>query len=341
MAQDPSSLTIQEILLGHKNISTTFTWSCRQKTIQDKIFNAKPYTLISSDEFPLRFAFQNHNVIIKCCLEICPNGDHHKNPEGYLVIATKTKKLPTIGETMRVISLTAHRRIEIPQISFEYSSENIYTSGSAWNWAPKTLILSRLRTEAKRTFDIKVTISIEKMKIECFKPMLGTTMKNITVDKSDGNNMNADIRTILTKLVNMESKMNSICKDINVLTMKMANMEKIINNGKDEDNKQEDGVNDKYKDNVQLRQFENWILSVFKNNGSNNIGKEYVELIVDKEGFDNLSEFVQLTENDLKEIGIDKKGHRLKFLNKMKQYNQSSYSQNQNDVSQIIDTEGQ
>ena len=116
------------------------------------------------------------------------------------------------------------------------------------------------------------------------------------------------------------------------LSNEIASIKMNIKNASNEDSKQ-DEINDKYNNNTQLREFENWILTVFGNNGQ--IGKEYVELIVNKEGFDNLQEFIQLTENDLKEIGIDKKGHRLKFMTKMKQYRE-----NEKNASQLVDTEG-
>lgn len=95
------------------------------------------------------------------------------------------------------------------------------------------------------------------------------------------------------------------------------------------------------EENESSSELKEWILSIFDSDNNNNsndeIGSEYVKLIVDKEGFDKIDDFVELDESELKEIGIDKKGHRLKFLKKMRQYHENEDLFN---ASQPKDTEG-
>ena len=63
-----------------------------------------------------------------------------------------------------------------------------------------------------------------------------------------------------------------------------------------------------------------WILNIF--DGNEEKGQEYVKMIVDEEGFDNIDVFCSMRDDDLKEIGIDKKGDRMKILHQIKRYNQ-------------------
>ena len=63
-------------------------------------------------------------------------------------------------------------------------------------------------------------------------------------------------------------------------------------------------------------QLKQWILSLF----GEKIGKEYVKIIIHDEGFDDIDVFCDLSDNDLKEIGINKKGHRMKFVKEIREY---------------------
>ena len=66
-------------------------------------------------------------------------------------------------------------------------------------------------------------------------------------------------------------------------------------------------------------QLEEWILNTFNKN--EDIGKQYVKIIIDDEGFDDIDVFCNSNDNDLKEMGINKKGHRMKLMQKIKEYN--------------------
>ena len=277
------------------------------------------------------------------CLYIYPNGINNQNPEGDFIIGIRLLKLPGISDTIRVKSMTVLRRYQIPQIGLSVMNTDTFCAQRSWMWPQGSLKASQiatLRNDLNQvTFDVKVSISITSVEIE---RRLGLVMNN---DNYNGKLANeASNEMLLKKLTQMESTMNEMMKQLKALNNMVANI-----NSKD-DRKENISFSDAVDDvednniNLALNEFKKWILSVFdtttnndNNSNNNKIGNQYVELIVNKEGFDNLDDFVQLNDDDLKEIGINKKGHRLKFLRKIQNCRQNKDMCN---VSQESDTEG-
>ena len=113
-------------------------------------------------------------------------------------------------------------------------------------------------------------------------------------------------------------------------TVKRVASSAIHNNGNNNDENKNDNNN-----NDNSNEVERVIKSLFKNN--NELCNDYIELIIKNEGFDDLSTFCQLNDNDLKEIGINKKGHRMKFLNYFQSYKENQLLiDNINNINQSV-----
>ena len=94
--------------------------------------------------------------------------------------------------------------------------------------------------------------------------------------------------------------------------IKISETNKKQNNSKESKNI---NYNNNEEDKQELKKF---ILSIFGNDEAT--GHRYVEKIIDDEGFDNIKVFCSLTSNDLKEIGVEKMGHRKKIMQQIQEY---------------------
>ena len=194
-----------------------------------------------------------------------------------------------------------------------------------WFWEINKLPSKRLKESkfinSNQAFDINCQFKVYKIEFERIK----TTNRNRSVLQSKENDL------ILTKMEKLESTLQTILTKINRMEAKIDKLE----NKKDfvSDSKENELATAPEEDN-KTNELKEWIISVFNNNSE--LGAHYVNIIVTKEGFEDIETFVKLSENDMKEIGIDKKGHRIKFMAKINEYNQK----NAVAMSQMFDTEG-
>lgn len=395
MAQQPgkTNVKIEDLLLSHQNLSTTFVWSF---TNDNRFIHAKFGTIICTANKSFAFKLDQNRINAKVStdwyLQVCPNGRSNKHPKGDFDVALALTKIPGITDCICIKSMTVYRRFEIPQIGLRNDSTNIYKArtGLGWYWKSHILKLSDLiKYPSVRngygnglTFDIKVSITITNVKIErrVHAPS-GTLSSSSSVTlaskrvKNENENCKQDMdkqklekkqnqvtnEILLNKLTTMEfvmnkmmTKMEMMSKEIANMNVKLAQLESVCGgvNSKDVYDERKNNVAAAYElagrcdsnisnnsdgNNVTINKFRQWILSVFDNNDQ--IGNEYIELIVNKQGFDDMKDFIELSELDLKEIGINKKGHRLKLIKGMRQYHDEHNFAHAH-KSQLTDTEG-
>ena len=300
--------------LEHRNISTRFNWSCHAEAKTKHFLNAPFKTKICSDEFALSFKLNGQDIDISWFLEIYPNGEDTNSPKGDCQIYLKLTNLP-VTQTHRVLSLEIDRRLHIEEINFTLAHRDIkyHETNKAWGIGYGTLKLSKFndyQVLKNGGFSINASIRIKNITVQPLSKQeishFGNPEKKPSIMKN--NSVNDDDSHTLNTIV---AQLNRIENEIGKIKHKLDNNNNI--NNEEKESGKEDLTKNKY-----LTSFEQWILSIFGN--KTEIGQQYIDIIVKKEGFDDIETFSTLKEKDLIEIGIDKKGHRVKFIRKMQQY---------------------
>ena len=138
---------------------------------------------------------------------------------------------------------------------------------------------------------------------------------NINMVHNDINDVKNSIDTIMKRFDKLEAKMHTMNK---TLSQVANDIKQSSDDSKEKELQGMQGQDNDIKNKVNI--FKRWILSAF--NGNIDVGNKCIDIIVDQEGFDDIETFSLLTDNDLKEMGIDKKAYRIKLLRKIDEYKQ-------------------
>ena len=306
--QPNNHIKIEKVILGDNNHDQTLVWSFRESDL-DKIMSKSCGTKFVTEEkhawFNVACTGNDVTVHTKWYLELSPHGlENDRNGQFDIIIALA--ELPWVTSSLKVRAVTGTKIVKMPQINFRCQFHSTHDDDEmTWYWTGKALksqdVVEQI-VKQKMKMDIEVTLSVEHMIIE----------RHLNLEAPN---------PMLLKLVAIESAMAAMSKQIDAMDAKLQKAIRTSDNDLKDDH--DAAATDEYNYNLGVKEFKEWILGVFK--GNSNTAEEYIGLIVNKEGFDSLDEFVKLSETDLKEIGIDKKGHRLKFMTKMKQVQNSQY----------------
>ena len=316
MAQESKNNQSEWIELDTSSVPSfafSYKWCIRNKATIETFAKCDPNTKIVSPLVTNSFTLNKEKINLDWCLEAHPNG--HKLLDGSRNLFTLITCIPSQlrANTIEFESLTIKHMVSIPALNIIHFRSDIFKTknGDKWNTIQthdnvSKQIFSKYNITKKDGFDIDAKISIQSIKFK-YKTKIPSILEQENnlgvVINTHGSGVAGDddrFQVILNKLEAIQSELKQIGK-------RMTN----ISIG-------DDNINSNNNDRLQNK-LEGWILNMF--NGHEDIGKEYVRIIMDDEGFDDIDVFCNLNENDLKEMGINKKGHRMKIIQKIKEYN--------------------
>ena len=293
----------------------SYKWSIRDASRIADFVTCDAYNEIPSPMQSSCFKINEEEITLNWYLTAYPNGNPNfvdKSRNLFMVAAT-IDGIPR-AKTVHIKSLKILHTICISELNIrrhrvdEFGNEtflscNTITSHNRIN----KKVFSRYKVAQNGGFDIDSKISIQSVTFK-YKS------KNINNSKNTINASSNTIRTAQSENNHGHEEMLNILKAMQIQFNQMSSELKKISNAIIHSG----GINDIGGKNIK-NELEEWILNIF--NGNEKIGKEYVEMIIENEGFDDIDVFCNLNENDLKEIGINKKGHRMKLMQKIREYN--------------------
>ena len=195
---------------------------------------------------------------------------------------------------MKITSLKITRLISIPQLHLLVKRTSDFSEREFLEWTNIDMsdriskdIFAKYNVEKNGGFDIYAKIWIQSIQYEHIIPNTFLFPNKEHIHFNLYSQMLNVLKKMQTHLNQISYNMNSNCNSANV------------------------------HENNKCEKLKQWIINLF----NEKIGQEYVKIIIDDQGFDDIDVFCELTENGLKEIGINKKGHRMKIMQKIKEYN--------------------
>ena len=307
MAQQPHNTEdVIEFKTNHDpGFSFEYEWAVHSKPELDRARKETIFSkTISSD-----FEFNGEILSLLWCLEFRPKASLDK---GTCKIVLSVEEMPK-SKSMDIVSVKISQKTHV--MGVRSTGTNVHSKDPNYSKFMGYFVIDdkhELKTESLLTdagFDVQIRINIESIQ---FKHKQRKNMQNININDSNlmdfDKTRNGSVDAMLERLTTMQHDLNIMSKKINDLHQRKSNNDsQVIQNTKS--------------------QLEGFILDIFSNDET--IGQEYVKLIIENEGFDDIDVFCKLKENDLKEIGINKKGHRMKILGGIEKYHKSKQQKQQ------------
>ena len=308
--QESKSELIETDTSGDVGFALSYTWSVRTPEMINAFTKGEPGVRLESPLIKSSFEFNAEKIYLDWYVIAFPNGNpkQWKESSNCFMITTRISTLPP-AKTVKIKSIQIQHLASIPQLNIlkshtddfnneKFLGQNTINSHDEIN---KT-IFAKYNVEKKGGFDIHITLRIKSIEFEYKKKNVNAMVNKTNFTSNNYNNNNS---TKHEKTMNMILlKLDKIQHQLNQMHMSNQLNQNYNNNNNNSENK-----------------LEQWILNMF--NGNEEIGKEYIKIIINNQGFDDIDVFCDLNENDLKEIGINKKGHRMKILQKIKEYKDS------------------
>ena len=119
-------------------------------------------------------------------------------------------------------------------------------------------------------------------------------------------------------MIEILNKMDKLANDVEKIQIEneIYDIKLPVDKSKSFDEKTNGNDHDSMAAQASMTTFGKWILNVFDNDSK--IGYNYINMIIVDQGIDDIEMFSKLTDKELKQIGIHKKGHRMKFLTSMR-----------------------
>ena len=298
---------IQKDTSSDVGLEFSYKWSIRTPEMISSFTKCEPDTTVTSPFITSSLEFDGEQTTMDWYIIAYPNGNlkHWENSSNLFMIVVRVVALPRV-RSMEIKSLRMRHWVNIPQLNIVHSQTHNFDTksglGGATIGSPQKInkaVFSRYNVEKNGGFDILMKVFIENVTFKLKNQNAAQFRTDKMAAISNNYNRDSKINTIeiLTRLEKMQNQLDQISRQLN-------------DNGKQQNKKNSIGAQNK---------LEQWILNIF--GGNEEAGKEYVKMIIENEGFDDIDVFCNLNENDLKEIGINKKGHRMKFIQTIKEYN--------------------
>ena len=318
MAQLPQQKSGESIEIDTSSIAGfqfKYTWSIRTEEEINAFVNCNADVSLKSPLVTYSFKLDQEEISLDWYIIACPNGTKAlKDSTNLFMISDHIVELPP-AKSIEITSLKISRVVSIPELQIlEKSTYNFDNKPYLGYFAIADShninkdVFSKYNVAKRGGFDINYKISIKSITYKKIEKKHRSQLETGAgmVQRHLGGNSNSDVENnnqtnrILTVVENMQIQLNQVLLHLN--DIKSNNNNPIFNSNNNQN------------------KLEQWILNIFIN-GNEAIGKEYVKMIIENEGFDDIDVFCNLNEMDLKEIGINKKGHRMKLMQKIREYN--------------------
>ena len=336
--------------VSNQNLKGVVKASFSNQKKLDELFNAGRQATILTDETLLRFKFQGNDIFSDWYLEMHPNGgDPWKNyvQKGDFGIYLALSSIP-IANSVSIKSILVTYTTKVEAINFMSRLTSSFRDDSHLRWGcadiDNTIKMRQFKQNPdvmKNGFDIVVSFHIKSI---TYVKKKGIRNNNNNINIAKYNQSQNVIKNILTRLDNIESQIGLK----GTVNNNNNNNESSTNTGDDNTNKNcesKENVNENLKGikakRSQVTGFESEkvILNIFGDNTK--AGKEYVDMIVVEQGYEDVEALFTLEQDELLQYGMVKKGHRLKLLSRLKQLEQDQYAQAAQARISHHDTEGE
>ena len=283
----------------------SFKWPVRTPEAIDAFVKCDPEKPVTSAIATSSFNLNGEEINFDWYVAVYPNGRPLlKGASGLVIAETNIGNMPR-AKTVDIKVLTISHMISLPELHILHKGTSDFGHDPPAYMAFSTIhsgnkiksdIFTKYNVVKRKGFDIIAKICIEKIQF-AKKAMNKITSHETSLSKNDNyNGSGKDIGNIVNMLKEIQLELKKISAKLN-------------------DNS---NIYNAYGNISTGNELEEWILNIFS--GNEEFGKKYVKIIIENEGFDDIDVFCNLNANDLKEMGIDKKGHRMKIMQKIREY---------------------
>ena len=213
------------------------------------------------------------------------------------------------SQKLDINSITIKQNCSIPSTGFGSKGTNPFNNETYLSYftvgedhgLKKDFLLNAIKADSKNGIDNIISIKIQKIQFGYKSNKY--VMQSEVLKGGTESDFNSPMKPILDKLNSIQAQLNQMSAQLNASNTCTSNS------------------------NATKSKLEAFILDIFNNDIES--GKEYVKIVISNEGFDEIDVFCNLNENDLKDIGINKKRHRMKIMKKIQQYNQFNQKKKQ------------
>ena len=312
MAQDEST-ELFEIDTSHMSgFQFSLKWPIRTPEAIDAFVNCEKNKGLRSGITTNFFQLGQEKIALNWHLTAYPKGDTDtwEDSENLVIITTFLDLIPR-AKVVDIKSLEITHSTWIPEIHFSQRYTNVFHRDRlGWNGIhPSDKINNNVFTKYNVMehggFDINAKIWIQNIK--CTNNVFNQRLQLCSDSYTD---VNQEILNVLQNMNLVLGQMSSSLTCNSNYNNEVKDNTNSCNSNDQPDNDHENVAN----------QLSQWILNMFENNKK--MGKEYVKIITNykEKHFNDIDAFCNVNENDLKEMGINKKGHRMKFLRNIRKY---------------------